>query len=138
MIGGADVFLDTNILIYASNGRIDQPEKWQVAQGLLTEAFATSGQVMSEFYVNATLKGPKPLSCDDADAWVRLLAQRPNLPVDASLVRAGIETSRRYQTSYWDGAIIAAAEKLGCKTLYSEDLSHGRTYGSVTVINPFL
>ncbi|PAQ06083.1 hypothetical protein [Mesorhizobium temperatum] len=35
------------------------------------------------------------------------------------------------------GAIIAAAERLGVKTLYTEDLNHGQTYGSVVAINPF-
>ena len=33
---------------------------------------------------------------------------------------------------------IAAAERLGAKVLYSEDLNHGQTYGSVRVENPFL
>ncbi|WP_245475942.1 hypothetical protein [Mesorhizobium sp. M7A.F.Ca.US.006.01.1.1] len=35
------------------------------------------------------------------------------------------------------GAIIAAAERLGVKTLYTEDLNHGQAYGSVVAINPF-
>jgi predicted nucleic acid-binding protein len=34
--------------------------------------------------------------------------------------------------------VLAAAEKLGCKTLYSERFVHGQTYGSVRVVNPFL
>ncbi|MER9236560.1 hypothetical protein NKI56_31860 [Mesorhizobium sp. M0622] len=38
----------------------------------------------------------------------------------------------------WDGAIIAAAaERLGVKTLNTEDLNHGQAYGSVVAINPF-
>ncbi len=35
------------------------------------------------------------------------------------------------------GAIIAAAERLGVKTLYTEDLNHGQAYGSVVAVNPF-
>ena len=54
------------------------------------------------------------------------------------MVIAGIDHARRYQLSYWDGAIIAAAERLGARVLYSEDLNHGQTYGSVRVENPFL
>jgi predicted nucleic acid-binding protein len=27
---------------------------------------------------------------------------------------------------YWDSAVIAAARVLGCRELYSEDISHGR------------
>ena len=44
----------------------------------------------------------------------------------------------RYQIRYYDAAILAAAQELGCQTLYSEDLSHGQTYDTVQVINPFL
>lgn len=138
MIAGAECFLDTNILIYAANGRIDEPAKWQVAQGLLTAQFGTSGQVMAEFYANAVRKGSVPLDPAVAKRWVQLLAKRPFVSVDEHLVLAGIDHSQRYKISYWDGAIIAAAERLGAKTVYSEDLSHGQTYGSVKVVNPFL
>jgi predicted nucleic acid-binding protein len=39
---------------------------------------------------------------------------------------------------YYDAALLAAAERLGASIFYSEDLSHRQTYGSVTVINPFI
>lgn len=35
------------------------------------------------------------------------------------------------------GAIIAAAERLGVRTLYTKDLNHGQAYGAVVAINPF-
>ena len=62
----------------------------------------------------------------------------PVVAVDADLVREGIRHSIRYQISYWDAALIAAAERLDAPTLYTEDLNHGQLYGSVKVINPFL
>jgi predicted nucleic acid-binding protein len=43
----------------------------------------------------------------------------------------------RAQVSYWDGLILASAEQAGCKYLLSEDFQAGRTYGEVTVVNPF-
>ena len=46
--------------------------------------------------------------------------------------------SARYGISYWDGAIVAAAEAIGAPVLYTEDLNHGQAYGTVTAINPFL
>ena len=100
--------------------------------------FGLSSQVLAEFYVNATRKGPKPLAPEVAQEWVTQLAKKPCQTVDASVVQAGIALSQKYQTSYWDGAIIAAADRLGAKTLYTEDLNHGQAYGSVTAINPFL
>jgi len=52
-------------------------------------------------------------------------------------VKIAVETGLRYGLSYWDGATVAAAEALGAKTLYSEDLNHGQQYGTVRVCNPF-
>lgn len=45
---------------------------------------------------------------------------------------------RRYQTSYWDGLIIAAAKKANCHVILSEDLSSGQDYDGVVVNNPFV
>jgi predicted nucleic acid-binding protein len=53
------------------------------------------------------------------------------------LVRIAIELSARYSISYWDAAILAAAESLGCHTVFSEDLNDGHVYGSLRVVNPF-
>ena len=73
-----------------------------------------------------------------AREWVRVIAMKPCQPITSEVVVAGIDHARRYQLSYWDGAIIAAAERLGARIVYSEDLNHGQTYGSVRVENPFL
>ena len=43
----------------------------------------------------------------------------------------------RFQISYWDAAILAAAKASGCEQLLSEDLNHGQDYDGVTVTNPF-
>lgn len=138
LIAGADVFLDTNILIYAALGSADEPAKYERALELLTRRFGTSGQVLAEFYVNAQRKGARPLTPEKAQEWVLRLSKKPFQPIDYRVVRSGIENAQRYQISYWDGAIIAAAERLGSKILYSENLNHGQTYGSVRVENPFL
>lgn len=139
LIANTEVFLDTNILLYAALGRDHGGHRWARAREIvLTEDYCTSGQVLAEFYNNATRKGAPPLSPDKAREWVRVVAMKPCQPITHDVVLAGIDHARRYQISYWDGAIIAAAERLGAKTLYSEDLNHGQTYGSVRVENPFL
>ena len=139
MIDATDVFLDTNVFIYAAQRVTDAPEKKAIARRIVVEAnYCTSSQVLAEFFVNVCKKGTTPLSAAKAAEWVRVIAKKPCLPVDAHVVRAGIAISMRYEITYWDGAIIAAAEKLGARTVYSEDLNHGQTYGSVTVLNPFL
>ena len=94
--------------------------------------------MLAEFYTVAIRKGARPLTPEVATRWVRTLAKKPCQPIDTAVVRAAIDLSQRYRISYWDGAIIAAAERLGARVVYSEDLNHGQTYGSVRVENPFL
>lgn len=135
----ADCFLDTTVLLYAAQGRKAAPKKFGAArQIVLEEDYSTSGQVLAEFYSAVTKKGAATLSPEKAAQWVQTLAKKPCQLVDADLVEAGIEQSREHQIDYWDGAIVAAAQRLGAKTLYSEDFEHGQTFGSVTAINPFI
>lgn len=133
-----ETFLDSNVLIYAATGRFDEPEKHAIARGLFTTQFGTSAQVLGEFYSNVVRKGAQPLDPASAMRWVELLARKPFQVNDAAVAFRAIALCQRYQIRYWDAAILAAAEKLGAKTVYSEDLNHGQSYGSVTVINPFL
>jgi predicted nucleic acid-binding protein len=130
-------FLDTNILIYAVSK--DDARKRKIASELIArEEFGLSAQILAEFYSAATRKIQHRLSEEQAENWLDSLQQQHCLAVDADLVRAGVRKSRRYGISYWDGAIVAAAEALGAPVLYTEDLNHGQAYGTVTAINPFL
>lgn len=139
MIAGAEVFLDTHILIYAAQGRRVAPEKREIARNIILQGrYGTSGQVLAEFFSLATQKGVRPLSMETAARWVRTLAKKPCQSIDPPLVLAAVALSERYRISYRDAAIIAAAERLGAKVVYSENLNHGQTYGSVRVENPFL
>jgi predicted nucleic acid-binding protein len=52
-------------------------------------------------------------------------------------VQIAVGLSERFTISYWDAAILAAAEALGSRIVYSEDLNDGQQYGEVRVINPF-
>ena len=134
----AECFLDTNVLVYAAAGRGAEERKRRRAMALIeTEDFGLSAQVLQEFYVTVTRKVAVPLGAERALEWIEQLASFPCVAIDAAIVRIAVETSERYQVSYWDGAILAASEALGAATLYSEDLNPGQQYGSVQVRNPF-
>lgn len=131
-------FLDTNVLIYAAAGRIDEPEKHAISVGLLRDAdLGLSGQVLAEFAFNMVKKHSDVVSADELDEWLEMLARFPVAPIDSDLVRIAVLIARRHKINYWDAALIAAAERLGAPVLYSEDLNDGQTYGSVRVVNPF-
>ena len=42
------------------------------------------------------------------------------------------------RVSFWDGLILSAARRAGCKTLFSEDFSHGQIFQGLKIVNPFL
>lgn len=133
-------FLDTNVLLYAAAKQALPADagKHEAALSVIGEGdFAISAQVLQEFYANAIRLKPEPLAPADARRWVELLGEVECVAIDHRLVAEGIALSERFQTSYWDGAIIAAAHAAGTATLISEDLNHGQVYGEVTVHNPF-
>ncbi len=134
-----EAFLDTNVLVYAVSSSPDEEPKRKMSEQLIENLeFGTSGQVLQEFYTTVTRKIARPLPHDTAMEWLEDLTELDFVPVDQALVSSGAELSHRYQTSYWDGAIIAAAIRLGASTLYTEDLGHGQVYDTVTAINPYL
>jgi predicted nucleic acid-binding protein len=94
-------------------------------------------QLLQEFYVTLTRKIETGMSAEEALQWTVQLEAFPCVAIDTSLVKIAAEISERYEISYWDGAVVAAAESAGAKTLYSEELSDGQRYETVRVSNPF-
>lgn len=134
----ARVFFDTNILVYAAVGAgKDEPKRKRAIELVESEEFGTSAQVMQEFFVTVVKKAARPLSAAQALEWIEQWTAFPCQAIDHQLVRIAIERSARYKISYWDAAILAAAEALGTETVYSEDLNDGQRYGRVRVVNPF-
>jgi len=133
-------FFDSNILVYGYDRR--DPAKRVRALGLLADAMESengvvSAQVLGEFFNAVTRRIPEALSFEDAEEVVSQVAILPVVELDYVLVRRAIGTSRRYQISYWDALIVAAAERAGCTRILSEDLNPGQTYNGIPVVNPF-
>jgi predicted nucleic acid-binding protein len=133
-------FVDTNILLYSLDLDPAHAAKASTAaQILVTKDLVMSVQVLQEFYVQAThSRRPNALPHDVAvqfiQKWLRFRIQDNTLAV----LQSALAIKSRFQTSYWDAAILAAAKVAGCKEVLSEDLNHGQDYGGVLVVNPFL
>ena len=135
----APIFVDTNVLIYALDGadlkkqqaaRVWRAELWKSGRGRI------SYQVLQEFYLKVTQKWPSARG--KARAEVRdLLAWRP-VAVDAGLLERGWRIQDRYQLSFWDALIVAAARSASCRYLLTEDLQADQDLDGVVVVNPFL
>jgi predicted nucleic acid-binding protein len=135
----ADVFIDTNVLLYSLDEEPQSQPKRQMAQQILmTERWGWSVQVAAEFFVNATSpKRPFRMAAADAAALLENWFQYPILELTPELVRESVDLHQRFQISYWDAAILVAAKRMNCQSVYSEDLNAGQTYDGVLVINPF-
>ena len=131
---------DTNVLLYAVSLLPGEANKRERARELLRGPdLAVSVQVFQEFYHQATRPTRSgSMTHDDALAFLGTLHKFPVQDVTLALFREAVVISRRYRLSYWDGAILAAAQALGCDAVYSEDLSAQQDYDGLRVINPFL
>ena len=133
------LFLDTNILVYAFDAKAGN--KHALAKRWIAGFWRNpcqphlSVQVLQEFHVTLVRKGcaikQSAALVDDFLAWPVVA----NTPL---LVRSALAIQQRFNISYWDSSIIAAARGSGCERLWSEDLNPGQNHGGVTVVNPFV
>ena len=132
-------FFDTNILLYSISRADDEASKRERAVALLDEdGGALSVQVLQEFYVQATrVTRPDPLPHGIAAGLIRTWMRFAVQDITASVLTQALDLKVAHGFSYWDSAIIAAARTLGCRTLYSEDMTHGREVEGVLIVNPF-
>lgn len=132
-------FFDTNLFVYSVSVVPEDEPKRRIAVTLLEEMeFHLSLQVVQEF-LNTCLRKARLGQNREAlrDSLDMLLACSCHMP-SGDTVRRAFDIQHQFQIGYWDAAIIAAAQELGCDTLYTEDLNHGQDYGGVVVKNPFL
>lgn len=132
-------FVDTNILLYAASTAPEESPKTRIALEILeADDLALSVQVLQEFYVQATRPGKAGrLSHEQAVLLIESFLRYPVQETTLALMKAALEAGERLRISYGDAAIIEAARLLGCRSLLSEDLTHGRDYDGVVTENPF-
>lgn len=136
----AEVFVDTNILVYAHD--VDAGDKRAKAYETLRELWdsrrgALSTQVLQEFYVNVTRKIDHPIDPALARDIVKRYGAWQLVCADLDLVLQAADLEQRAKLSFWDAMIVAAAQRSGAQTLLTEDFSNGQRFDSVTVQNPF-
>ena len=132
-------FVDSNVFVYALDRNATSKQK--KARRIVADAFAAratyriSSQVLAEFSSVATRKlgigTPLLLS---------LLAEMgkiSHVAIDNALVSRAVEIQGIYGIRYYDAQIVAAAERLGCDSILTEDLSDGQLYCGIMAVNPF-
>jgi predicted nucleic acid-binding protein len=135
-------FLDTNIFAYAFDAKA--PAKARRAIQLIRQAADTgegvvSYQVVQEFFNLAFRRFAQPMSVVDAEQYL-ITVFRPLLAVHSSsaLYIEGLRIAGKYQLSWYDSLIVAAALQSQCTLLFSEDLQHGQKIEDLRIENPFV
>lgn len=137
--------VDTNILVYRFDGNF--PRKQEVSTKLLRRGIAEdsvriSHQAVVEFVSAVTRPRAdgkplmsRPVAFREAE---ELLSQFAILYPNETLVRTAVRGAAAYQLAWYDAHMWACAEYYGLEELLSEDFEHGRLYGTVRAVNPFL
>ena len=129
----ADVFFDTNVLLYLLSDDIAKADR---AEALLASGGVISVQVLNEFAAVAV--GKKAVDFSELKEILSTIRIACTVkPLDIETHDLGLDIAERYQFSIYDSLIIAAALRARCSVLYSEDLHHGQTMEQMTMRNPF-
>ncbi len=132
-------FLDTNVLLYSISTAEEERAKVARARELLAARdTALSVQVLQEFYVQATRASREDrITHGQALGLIESWSRFNVADITQPMMWDALQTRERWQISYWDALIVAAARALRCRVIFSEDLADGQDYGGVVVANPF-
>jgi len=130
----ADVFFDTNVLLYLLSDDIAKADR---AEALVANGGMISVQVLNEFA--AVALGKKALNFTELKEVLSAVRVACAIkPLDIQTHELGLDIAERYQFSIHDSLVIAAALLARCSVLYSEDLHHGQRIEQMTIRNPFV
>ncbi len=131
-------FVDTNVLVYAHD-RVAGVKQTQASDLLSSlhkeERGVVSTQVLVEFYSAATRK--LQIGSEVTEEIVRELGDWRVYRLRHEDLLIAAQLQRRHKISWWDALIVCSAVECGCSILWTEDLSDGQRFGSLTVRNPF-
>lgn len=132
----SDLFLDSNICVYAFDH--SEPIKKDKARYLLHESPSISSQVIIETYLACSRKLKlTQTTCEENTLFlcdITLIVL-----IDSSVFSIALQLKTKFQFSFLDAVIAAAALQANCTTLYSEDLHHGIVIeNKLTIVNPFI
>lgn len=132
----AKCFIETNVLVYCYTN--DEPVKQQKALDIAngSDTFIST-QILTE--LANTLKRKFNLSWKEIETALSEISSDFSVYINkpATIERA-CRIADKYQYSFYDSLIIAAALSCNCKMLYSEDFQDGQIIEKkLTIVNPF-
>lgn len=127
-------FFDTNILVYAASSDV----KKRQANDCLGRGGTSSVQVLNEFVHVARRKLRHDWPQIELALGLFRVSFNEIVPVTLDTHTRAMLFAREHGLSFYDALIVAAAVEAGCDTLFTEDLQHGRKFGDLAIVNPFI
>ena len=136
--------VDTNVLVYLVDA--DEPAKQSQARELMDRLVVDESdtvllwQAAVEFLacLRRWESRGKISPIQLTRYWRQVESMLPIIAPTPQVIDCALGLCSRHSLSHWDSLLLAACIDAGACTLYSEDLSDGMTYDSVTVRNPFV
>ena len=141
----ASTIVDTNILVYRYDPRDLHKQSIAIEllrRGLTERSIRLAYQAVVEFYAAVTRRDRNGVQLlDDATATREtetLLAEFDVLYPTEDIIQAALSAAAVHQLPWYDALMWAYADVNGLTEIISEDFQHGRLYGRVRAVNPFL
>ncbi len=132
-MSAADTFFDTSVLLYLLSAETKKADR---AEQLLAAGGVVSVQVLSEFTSVARRK--LDMSWEEISETLGAIRELCRVePLTTQIFDSAFQLARRYELSWYDAMIVAAAQAAECRTLYTEDMHSGLTVDRLKLVNPF-
>jgi predicted nucleic acid-binding protein len=129
---------DTNLFVYLWDLRDPTKNKTAttVVEAMSRYPSIVGLQVVGEFQnaLRRRLRLPASVAAESAR---NVLTEFSSFAYDEASVETALAEASAGRLSYWDALLLAAADRAGVKTMLSEDMSDGLTFGGLEVVNPF-
>lgn len=126
-------FIDSNVILYLLSADSTKADR---AEALLSERGIISVQVLNEI-VSVCLRKLKMPWEEIDDILVAVKAACDVVPITLQTHATAIDMTKRYQLSFYDALICAAAVLAGVTLILSEDIQTGMELYGLTIKNPF-
>ena len=137
--------VDTNVLVYLFDPRDRRKQRIAarvLGQGLQRDSLRIAHQSLLEFVAAVTRvrhrQAPLLSMADACREAEEMLNQFEILYPNEAVLRLALRGAAAYQLPWFDAHLWAYSEYYGLSELLSEDFEHGRLYGTVRALNPFL
>ena len=126
-------FIDSNVILYLLSSDTEKADK---AEAILEAGGVISVQVLNE--VVSVCHRKLKMRWDEIDAVLQAVKASVDIvPLTETSHELAVQLCRRYQLSFYDAHICAAAQVAGAIVLLSEDMQDGMVVDNLVVKNPF-